>query len=204
MVDFLVRFHLWYSLRKNSAIGPKNIPVVCISGNRRHIIVIVVHLVRLLILVCTFEVKKGLGDELNHKVLCVAQVYDQSFLVFKFRVIVIIFNSNWLSKSALPCIVTLLLLLFFGYQLRGSSDDATRKRRSFNHLLGCFRNLNFRFWAVRAFTRCIFCFFTLMLWVLWYSCWNLTFVGLTCAWNICLFKVKINLGSWFIHAIFVY
>jgi hypothetical protein len=111
MIDFLVRLHLSNSLWKHSTIGPKDVPVFCQSRGLTYIIVIVIHLVNILNFMATLKIKKISRYKFNDKIFGIAQINYQPFLVFEFRVVIIIFDSNCLRKLVIPCVTFLFLFL---------------------------------------------------------------------------------------------
>ena len=150
MINLLVRLHFCNSFWENSSICPEYIPVVCVARGRANVIISIVHLVRVLIFVGALEVKKTLGNKLDHEIFGVAQIYHQAFLVFELRVVFIILNSYSFSKSLLLRIIS-FLLFFLWLRLGGSLS------RSLSLLLRSY-SLWFRITALRALTPCFFDF----------------------------------------------
>ena len=109
VVDLLVWFHFCNPLRQDSIIRPEYVPVVI------WILVINItafHLVHILVLKSQLVIVQVFGDEPYHKILAIAHIDNQSFLIFKSGVVSIIFDSNRLRKPPhFGCILLLFDLL---------------------------------------------------------------------------------------------
>ena len=111
MVDFLIRLHLCNALRKHTSICPIDIPILLIA--RIVIIIVVVHVFYFLLFEIQLEVEKSFGHEPDNKILCIAYINHQSFFIFEFGIVVIVFNPNSLCKVhhfSMHSLLSLLLL----------------------------------------------------------------------------------------------
>ena len=118
VVNLLVRLHFCNSFRQNASICPEYIPIVCVTWILTNVVIVLIHLVRFLILVTNLEIEKTLSYKLNNKVLGIAHINDQAFLVFELWVVFVIFNSHRFSESLHLGVIS-FLLLFLWLRLSG-------------------------------------------------------------------------------------
>ena len=116
VVNFLIRFHFGNPLREYSSICPKDVPIFCVSRGSTNIVIAVIHLVDFLILIGTLKVKQAFRNKFDDKIFSITQVDHQPLFIFKFRVVIVVFNSHCLGKALLFGVIPFLFFLFgFGF-----------------------------------------------------------------------------------------